>query len=397
MVQAARHFGVLAAPELQAPLVGLAHERDGRVVQAEAGVHGAHRVHEGGLDRGLVRQLAVDPLCTLVQDLAGRDLVTQRLARVGHLEQVDHEPGGLPCRFGLGLGSHALPFRLVAGEPGRACKRRRDRHAADGGRDQPHHASLSPMGLALLEFVEPDAQHAGDQLQLAVELAVLARPDVGRNRFRRLLGQLAVRTHAQDERRREAFLVRRRGLADAPGSPSTMRAKIRFDLPSRLKVLISSLTQRDFADLREQMTSWHADCSSAAVRMSPRFVAVASSSRSRKTGASRWGTGPNSVSRPTSRSGQPVGFERLVQPLRPLLVGVAVADEGPVLELLLRTHRQRAIEVVASASAGQFEPVGSPCAVIIPIIPRMARYPLPVRRGTQGVPGRYWALDDVAQ
>ena len=149
----------------------------------------------------------LDPFGALVQNLARRDRVPERLARVGHLEQVDHEPRGLPCRFGLGLGSHALPFRLVAGEPGRACQGRGDAHAGDRGGDQPHHASVAPMGLALLEFVEPDAEHAGDQLQLAVELAVLARPDIGRNRFRGLFGQLTVVTHPQDKRRREAFIV----------------------------------------------------------------------------------------------------------------------------------------------------------------------------------------------
>ena len=54
---------------------------------------------------------------------------------------------------------------------------------------------------------------------------------------------------------------------------------------------------------REQMTIWKADCSSARVSVSPRLVAVASSSRSRNTGAKRAGTGPYGVSRPTSRFG----------------------------------------------------------------------------------------------
>ena len=68
------------------------------------------------------------------------------------------------------------------------------------------------MGLALLEFVETNAKHAGDQFQLAVELAVLAGPDVGRNRFRGLVGQLTVGTHPQYECRRKTFLVRRCGI-----------------------------------------------------------------------------------------------------------------------------------------------------------------------------------------
>ncbi len=89
------------------------------------------------------------------------------------------------------------------------------------------------------------------------------------------------------------------GLADAPGSPPTISAKMRCSRPSRLKVRISSLTHFDAAAFGEQMTIWNADCCSARVSVSPRLVAVASSSRSRNTGAKRSGTGPYSVSRPT--------------------------------------------------------------------------------------------------
>ena len=83
----------------------------------------------------------------------------------------------------------------------------------------------------------------------------------------------------------------------------------------------------------EQMTIWNADCCSARVSVSPRFVAVASSSRSRNTGAKRSGTGPNSVSRPTRCFGTRYVSSALCSHVAHSLVGVAVADEGPVLEL----------------------------------------------------------------
>ena len=89
------------------------------------------------------------------------------------------------------------------------------------------------------------------------------------------------------------------GRAEAPGSPAMIRQKTRSSRPSRLKVRISSLTQRDRAAVGEQITICAADCCSASVSLSPRLVAEASSSRSRNTGARRSGMGPNAVSRPT--------------------------------------------------------------------------------------------------
>ena len=91
--------------------------------------------------------------------------------------------------------------------------------------------------------------------------------------------------------------ARARQFARILGSQSQLAP---WDSQGRIRIKDELLA---FADLREQITSWHAESSSAAVRMSPRFVAVASSSRSRKTGAILSGTGPNSVSRPTSRFG----------------------------------------------------------------------------------------------
>jgi hypothetical protein len=63
--------------------------------------------------------------------------------------------------------------------------------------------------------------------------------------------------------------------------------------------MISSLVHRDFAARGEQMTIWHADARRDSVSISPKLVEVASSSRSRNTGAKRSGMRPIGVSRPT--------------------------------------------------------------------------------------------------
>ena len=95
----------------------------------------------------------------------------------------------------------------------------------------------------------------------------------------------------------------RPGTSEAPGSPPTSRQKMRRSRPSRLKVRISSLTHRDFAAAGEQMTIWNCDSRSARVSVSPRLVAEASSSRSRKIGAKRAGISPCSPVVPTRRFG----------------------------------------------------------------------------------------------
>ena len=52
-------------------------------------------------------------------------------------------------------------------------------------------------------------------------------------------------------------------------------------------------------ELGEQMTIWQADCLRASSMTVPRSVALASSSRSLKIGARRFGTGPRAVTVPT--------------------------------------------------------------------------------------------------
>src|SRR6185312_16335735 len=92
-------------------------------------------------------------------------------------------------------------------------------------------------------------------------------------------------------------------LSVAFGSPSTIRQKMRSARPMRLYASTSSFTQREVAAAGEQITIWFSDWASASLTLRPRSVALASSSRSRKTGFSRRGMVPCVVVVPTNRDG----------------------------------------------------------------------------------------------
>ena len=207
VVEARSRLLVRGAEDFAARQVGLSHQRHRGVVEAQAGVDAAHRVHQRGLDRGLAGQLAVDALRALVEDLARRDGVAEGLARVRHLEQVDHEARRLAGGLRLGFGADPLALGVVAGEPRRARERGGDRHARNRRGRQDHGLAMTPVCFALLEFVESDPDHASHQLQPDVELAVLARAQVCRDRLRRFVGEAAVRAHPEDQCRRKTLLV----------------------------------------------------------------------------------------------------------------------------------------------------------------------------------------------
>jgi len=80
------------------------------------------------------------------------------------------------------------------------------------------------------------------------------------------------------------------GTRLAFGSPATIRQKMRSSRPNRLNAATSSFTQRDVAELGEQMTSRLSEPESASFTFAPRSAALASSSVSRKMGESRRGT-----------------------------------------------------------------------------------------------------------
>ena len=99
---------------------------------------------------------------------------------------------------------------------------------------------------------------------------------------------------------------------------------------SRLKQAISSSIQRDLAAAGEQSTIRKREPAIASSISSPRSCAAASSCRSRKIGASRLGTGPWSVSLPTSRGGTWNSSKLFVQPIGDRRILMAVAQERHV-------------------------------------------------------------------
>lgn len=206
VLQAVHDEGMLRAKERAALLVSLAREPFGRLQQSEAPVDRTHGVHQRRLYVRLRGQFAVDALGAAIEDLAGRYRVSQGFAGIRDLEEVHHEPRGLTSGLGLGFGSRPLTFGLVAREPGGHGERRGDGHSGDGRRRDNRHAHLAPVRLALLQIVEPHTEDTGDELELDVDPAVLARAGVGSDRLTALLRQLPIGAQPVHERRRKAVL-----------------------------------------------------------------------------------------------------------------------------------------------------------------------------------------------
>ena len=192
---------------------------------------------------------------------------------------------------------------------------------------------MPTVRLALLQFVEPDAEHAGDELQLAVELACpcrAARPQRSARCARCVSSPSDA--HPVDQRWRESTpgrhrRVRRRArLAvddqrkDAVLAPEPLEGLDLFVDPARLRRLARADHDLERRLLAARASGSRRGWSRSRVR------------RGRETPARvRSGTGPNSRLAADEVLRHPIGLERLVQPLRPLLVGVAVADERAVL------------------------------------------------------------------
>jgi hypothetical protein len=89
-------------------------------------------------------------------------------------------------------------------------------------------------------------------------------------------------------------------MAEARGLPAMTSASTLSSPWSRLKVSTSSPTHRDRAEAGEHSTTRNRDEVRAAVSAAPRLPDAGSSSRSRKIGVRRRGTGPIGVAAPTS-------------------------------------------------------------------------------------------------
>ena len=248
------------------------------------------------------------------------------------------------CAGGLGLGLRADPlaFGLVAGQPGGGGQRRGDR-SCPRWTPGPAHVRRRCRRWASRCFSSsrPTPSIPAISFSRTSCLLSLSRPGVGGDRLAARRRELPVRAHPVDQRVAGSTPGRRSPRhADAPGSPATIRQKMRCSRPRRLKARISSFTQRDFAAAGEQMTIWNADCSQrprqrlAEIGRGRQLVAVPEHGRESRRERDR-----TAVSLADEVLRHAVSLEAPVQPLGPLLVAVAVADEGAVLELGIHSSR----------------------------------------------------------
>ncbi len=207
MQAAAGDFPVAVTEQLAAPVQRLADETQRRRIQPEPGVYRAHGVHQRCLDLRLAGELVLDAARAFVEDLPRGDGVAERFARIGDLEEIDHELRGLTGDLGFHLRLPALLFGLHAREPGGRGQRGRDRHAGQRRRGEHQHAPVLALLLALAQGVEADAQYAGDQLQARVAAAVLALARIGRDGLARAPGQPAFLIDLVEQGRRETLAI----------------------------------------------------------------------------------------------------------------------------------------------------------------------------------------------
>ena len=203
-------------------------------VQAQPHVHGTESIHQRGLDRGLLRKLAINPGRALIQHLTRRYRVAARLAWVGDLEQIHHEFRGLLRRLRLRLRPRRLSLgggALYQGIGGQAAGHHHASHRRAGHGEQ---SAVAPLCLAASQRVVADAEHPGDHFQLRRLLAVLSRASIGGDRLRPDIAQLAIGSEPEAQRRGKHSSSALPGRSVALGSPPTIRQKIRSSPPRRL-------------------------------------------------------------------------------------------------------------------------------------------------------------------
>ncbi len=200
---------------------------------------------------------------------------------------------------------------------------------------------MPSLGLALLQLVETDAEHAGDQLQPDVLLAVLLRPGVGGDRLAASLRELPVGSHLVDQRVREALLVgsgRRCGRARLAGHDQAEDPVLAAEALEREDLLVHPARlrggRRTDDDLKRGLLQ-RSRQGLAEIGRRRQLVAVTKHRRESLGNGTERGLGADEVLR------HGVGLERLVQPLGPVLVAMAVADEGAVLEFGIHSSRSK--------------------------------------------------------
>ncbi|HSS05692.1 MAG TPA: hypothetical protein VLK83_00980 [Rhodanobacteraceae bacterium] len=179
----------------------------------------------------------------------------------------------------------------------------------------------------MAQIVEIDAEQSRDELGARVRLAVLARPRIRGDRFEALAGCMAGRVETMRQRRRQAFVVpasgpcARAGLAvddeteDPIGAAQTLE---RFDFlvdPVRLR-RVRRADHDQVRRLRERIADL-----GGKIGRARQLIAVAE--HRRESCRDDAGT----CREPDQPFRYRVAFERVMQPVRPGAVPVAVAQE----------------------------------------------------------------------
>ncbi|HEU4857273.1 MAG TPA: hypothetical protein VFS86_08225 [Rhodanobacteraceae bacterium] len=186
--------------------------------------------------------------------------------------------------------------------------------------------------FALLQRVEADVEHAGDQFQLGVGFAVLAGPRISGDGFGYFGRRLSVRVELESQRWTKAFFgftagqVAGVGFAihgqaeDASGASHALVRQHFFVDPARSRRRGRAQHDQVFG-LREGCVDLGAEFGRTG-----QFFAVAEDRIQPARDRAVHGGGAHQPRRHAVR------FQRLVQPVGPRLVAVAVADEGAVGE-----------------------------------------------------------------
>src|SRR6185437_2806685 len=236
--------------------------------------------------------------------------------------------GGLFCDHGFLLRNDRAVARNQRDD------RQRDgyRHHAHGERGDRGHAPNAPLLLALLQRVEADVEHAGDQPQLGVGLAILAGTRVCGDRFGAFGGRLPVRIELETQRGAEALFRFAagdvEGIRFATDDQAEDAVASAHALPSQHFLVDPARRGRRRRADHDQVFRLRECCVDLLGQAvgAGEFVAIAEDRiqaardravRSLFADQPRW---------------HAIGFQRLVQPVRPRLVAVAVADERTIGE-----------------------------------------------------------------
>jgi len=225
------------------------------------------------------------------------------------------------------------------------------------------------LRFAVDQRVETDAEHACDEFQLDAVLAVLAGTHVGGDRFRPSGCRPTVGIRQATQRRTEAFLGFPAGHVGGIGFAIHDQAEDPFAAAHALvgqHFLVDPTrhgrrgrTQHDQVfRLRERLIDL-----AAKIGGTREFLAIA---EDRIQAARNF---PIRCLRPDQPRWHAIRFERPVQPIRPRLVAVAVADEGAIGETRNRRlgHGRLRPRVILDgcdpreALGNRFRPVGRLC------------------------------------